>query len=73
MFIFSTPFVGRVARILIVSLIMVLLALPIIICSSVDSFSARVTIIILSMIVFLFVVSGLVTRKTTELFLAGAT
>ncbi|KAF2258467.1 hypothetical protein CC78DRAFT_594984 [Lojkania enalia] len=72
-FLFPTPFVGRVARILIVLLIMVLLSLPIIICHSVSSSSARVAVIILSLIVFLAILSSFITRRTTELFLAGAT
>ncbi|KAF2804949.1 uncharacterized protein BDZ99DRAFT_397158, partial [Mytilinidion resinicola] len=72
-FVFSTPFVGRVARTLIVLLIIVLLSLPIVVCHSVGSSSARVAVIVLSLVAFLAILSGFVTRRTNELFLAGAT
>lgn len=72
-FIFSTQLISRVARILIVLLVIVLLSAPIIICFSLSSSSARVFIIVLSLVVFLAILSGFVTKRTSELFLAGAT
>lgn len=72
-FIFPAPLISRMARILIILLIIVLLSIPIIICHSLSSGSARVFVIILSLVVFLTVLSGFVTRRTNELFLAGVT
>jgi len=72
-FISSSPFIGSAARVLIVTLIIMLISLPIIICRSVSSSLGRVVVIILSLITLLFILSGYVTRKTNELFIAGAT
>ncbi|KAF2176027.1 hypothetical protein K469DRAFT_743122 [Zopfia rhizophila CBS 207.26] len=72
-FIFPTQHISKVARILIVLLIIVLLSVPIIICHSISSSSARVSVIVLSLVVFLAILSGLVTKRTNELFLAGVT
>ncbi|KAF2819268.1 hypothetical protein CC86DRAFT_450014 [Ophiobolus disseminans] len=72
-FIPSTPFVGIVARILVVLLIIIMISLPIIICVFVESSSARVAVIVLSLILFLFVLSAFITVKTHELVLAAAT
>ncbi|KAF2629496.1 hypothetical protein BU25DRAFT_446986 [Macroventuria anomochaeta] len=72
-FISTTAFVGSVARVLVVFLIIVFLSLPIIVCRSIESSSARLGVIVFSLIVFLLVLAGVVTKRTNELFLAGAT
>jgi len=66
-------FVATFARAIIVLLIAALLTGPIVICQSLSSSSARVSVITSSLITFLVILSALVTRKTNELFLAGAT
>jgi hypothetical protein len=71
-FIFSTPFIGRVVRTLIVLLIIVLLSLLMVIYYLVGSSLARVAVIILSLVVFIAILSSFVTKRTNELFLAGA-
>ncbi|KAH7089886.1 hypothetical protein FB567DRAFT_312317 [Paraphoma chrysanthemicola] len=69
----STPFVRTLARSMVVTLSVILLALPIIICFLVTSPAARISIITVSLIVFLVILSTFVTRRTSELFIAGAT
>lgn len=72
-YIFSTRFITRLARVLIVSLIILLLSIPIIVCHSISNMRAKLAIIILSLIIHLAILSGLTTARTNELFLAGAT
>lgn len=55
------------------SLIFVMILVPIIICVFVENPTKRISVIMTSLVIFLIVLSTLVTRKTHELILAGAT
>ena len=72
-FIFSPHFISRIARAFIVLLIIILLSAPIIICHSLDKSFTRIIVIIVSLAVFVVTMSCVVTRRTNELFFAGAT
>ena len=72
-FIFSSGRVSRVARALVLFLIIILLSVPLIICHALDSPSARIAVVILSLAIFLTLLSELVAARTLEMFVAGAT
>jgi hypothetical protein len=72
-FIFSSGTVSRVARMLVLFLITVLLSVPLIICHALDSPSARIAVVTLSLAIFLTILSELASARTLEMFVAGAT
>ncbi|KAF5639372.1 hypothetical protein F52700_4224 [Fusarium sp. NRRL 52700] len=71
--IYNGPFVGRVAKGLLICLVTLLLLLPIVVCNVVSTAAVRIFIVMVSTIVYLLVLSGLTRAKTTELVVAGTT
>jgi hypothetical protein len=62
-----------VARTLLVSLIIVFLLAPVVICSVLGSVTGRMVVIIISTILFIATLSGLTKARTVEMFVAGGT
>jgi hypothetical protein len=71
--IFPVSSIARAARILITPFIIVLLLMPVIICSFVNSLTARLVVITIATTSFMIVLSGLTKTRTVELAVAGAT
>ena len=72
-YIYSGVVIKRTAKILLVSLVLFLLLIPVLLCSVIRNIPARVAIIFVSMLVYLTTLSILVTRRTTDLIISGAT
>ncbi|KAK7946894.1 uncharacterized protein PG986_011215, partial [Apiospora aurea] len=72
-YIYSGPLIQRTARGLLLSLITVLLIMPIVICNIINTSLTRIVVAVLSIILYLLVLSGLTNSGTMELILAGAT
>ncbi|KAE9378767.1 hypothetical protein N431DRAFT_499509 [Stipitochalara longipes BDJ] len=72
-YIFSGSLIGRIARTLILTIIIFLLLAPVLVCNSLSNTTSRIITIVISTIVFLFTISALTRAKTVETFLAGAT
>lgn len=71
--IFPASSITRAARILMAPFIIVLLLMPVIICSFVNSLTARLVVITIATTGFMVVLSGLTKTRTVELAVAGAT
>jgi hypothetical protein len=54
-------------------LVTTLLLIPIVVCNVVHGFAMRISVVMLSTVVYLLVLSGLTRVKTTELVVAGTT
>ena len=67
------PLITGTAKVLMLSLITLLLVAPVIICITFDDVRVRISVIVLSMIIFLLMLSRLSDAKMKELVLAGAT
>ncbi|ETS86571.1 hypothetical protein PFICI_00399 [Pestalotiopsis fici W106-1] len=72
-YIYSGSHIRRAARTLLLCLITVLLLMPVVLCNSIVAVSARMTVIVLSTILYLLVISELTQSRTLELVVAGAT
>jgi hypothetical protein len=72
-FIYSGSVIRRVARGLLLSLIALLLILPVVICTVVQTKSIRIVVVVLSTIVYLLLLSTLTKCKTMNLIVATAT
>ena len=71
--IFPVSSITQAARILMTPFIIVLLLMPVIICSFVNSLTARLVVITIATTSFMIVLSGLTKTRTVELAVAGAT
>jgi len=71
--IYTGLLVPRVAKALLLFLIVLLLLVPVVICNVIATSSGRIVVVMVSMISYLLIVSGLTKSRTMELILAGAT
>jgi len=72
-YIYSGTLIKRLTRAVILILTIGLLLTPVVVCNSVPSVVPRISIVVLSSAVFLFVLDALMKVRTFELVLAGAT
>ncbi|KAI1460609.1 hypothetical protein F4805DRAFT_369275 [Annulohypoxylon moriforme] len=72
-YMYRGPWIRRAANALLISLIIVLLMVPVVICNTISVTSVRIIIIILFTVLYLSVISFLTRSKTMELVLAGVT
>jgi hypothetical protein len=72
-FIYSGSVIRRMARGLLLSLIALLLILPVVVCTVVQTTSIRIVVVVLSTLVYLLSLSILTKCKTMELIVATAT
>ncbi|KAH6892190.1 hypothetical protein B0T10DRAFT_287825 [Thelonectria olida] len=72
-FIYSGPWIKRIAKGLMLFLTTLLLLMPIVICNVVKSTTSRIVVVMISTISYLLVLSGLTQSKTIELIVAGTT
>jgi hypothetical protein len=72
-YIYSGPWVKRIARAFLLLLITLLLLTPIIICNIVSNTLSRIIVVMVSTICYLVILSWLTRTRTIELILAGAT
>jgi hypothetical protein len=72
-YIFSGSLIGRAARTLILTIIILLLLAPVLVCNALSNTTSRIITIVISTIVFLSTISALTRARTIETFLAGAT
>jgi hypothetical protein len=72
-FIYSGPWIKRIAKGLLLFLVTLLLLMPIVICNVIKSTASRIVVVMISTISYLLVLSGLTRSKTIELIVAGTT
>jgi hypothetical protein len=72
-YLYSGRLIKRIARVMLLSLIVSLLLMPVVICNVTSTISIRIVIIMVSTIVYLSILSELTHSRTMELVLAGAT
>ncbi|KAL2156764.1 hypothetical protein VTH82DRAFT_1510 [Thermothelomyces myriococcoides] len=72
-YIYSGPWIRRLARTLLLLLITFLLLVPVILCNLIDNFAIRIFVYVLCTVVYLLVVSLLTKSRTMELIFAGVT
>lgn len=73
MYIPSGSVLRRVTRVLIALLLVILLFIPIVICSAQDSLTARMAVVAIAASLFIGIVSIIIEAKSIEIFMAGAT
>ena len=73
MHIFFRSSITRIARILLIPLILTLLLAPVVICNYLSHLTARLAIMLLATATFIVVLSGLTEARTVELVVAGTT
>ncbi|ATZ48866.1 hypothetical protein BCIN_04g00840 [Botrytis cinerea B05.10] len=72
-YIYSGSMIKHLGRILVLFLTITLLLIPIIACARIDSISTRMMMIMISIMLFLAIVSWLTKSRTIDLIMAGAT
>ncbi|GAB1317148.1 hypothetical protein MFIFM68171_07358 [Madurella fahalii] len=72
-YIYSGSLIRRLTRVVILIVTIALLLTPVVVCNSVPLVVPRISIVVLSSAVFLFVLDALMRVRTFELVLAGAT
>lgn len=71
--IFHSQVTARLARSLMVPILIVLLLAPVVLCTYITDLAARLTIVVASMAIFAVLILSTTKAKTTELLVAGAT
>lgn len=72
-YIYSGPWIKRIAKALLLSLITFLLLMPVVMCNIISTTRIRIVIVMISTISYLLILSGLTKSRTMELILAGST
>lgn len=72
-YIYSGPLLRYLTSAILLFMVSSLLLTPVIICNAMTSVSLKILVIVISMVLYLFVLTALTRSKTPELILAGAT
>lgn len=72
-FIYSGPWIKRIARALMLSLVTILLLMPIVVCNILTSTQSRIIVVMISTLCYLLFLARMTRSKTIELIVAGTT
>ncbi|EMR68705.1 hypothetical protein UCREL1_4267 [Eutypa lata UCREL1] len=72
-YIYSGPLIKRTAKGILLLVITLFLLAPVVICNSISAITIRIVVVMVSIVTYLLVLSGLTMSRTMELILAGVT